>query len=214
VAGPSYAHRISFWTATCNQFWNSPERAHRSAFSIFFNPMSGLTPADIARTSRLWGDRLDRQIAAEFGHSVTVESPIDMLSYERNSVDLDPELRDYHGAAAPRITLSIGDYETAGIQAAQQVQAQILEAFGAAGITRNPAVGFMAHPAGTCRMGPDPARSVVDRELRCHDVPNLYIVGTAAFPSSGLANPTLTIAALALRLGDYLVSASRGGKLP
>ena len=41
VAGPSHSHRIWFWTAFSNQFWNSPERAHRSAFSISFRPMSG-----------------------------------------------------------------------------------------------------------------------------------------------------------------------------
>ncbi len=106
------------------EFWNSPERAHRSAFSISFRPMSGKSPAEIARESSLWGDQLDRKVSTEFGHTVTVESTIDMISYERNSVDLDPELRDYQGSAAPRITLSIGDYEEAGIRAAQQVQAR------------------------------------------------------------------------------------------
>jgi choline dehydrogenase-like flavoprotein len=213
VTGPSYAHRISFWTATSNQFWNSPDRVHRSAFSVIFRPMCGPSPSEIARTSTLWGDRLDRLVKAEFGHTVTVESPIEMLSYARNSVDLDPELRDYHGSPAPRIRLSLGEYEAAGVRAAQQVHSQILQAFGATGISADPNVGVQAHPSGTCRMGSDPSLSVVDRDLRCHDVPNLYLVGSGAFTTSGLANPTLTIGALALRLGDHLVGASRAGAL-
>ena len=52
---------------------------------------------------------------------------------------------------------------------------------------------------GTCRMGDDPRTSVVDRHLRTHDHPNLYLVGSAAFPTITASPPTLTIAAFALR---------------
>jgi choline dehydrogenase-like flavoprotein len=176
--------------------------------------MSGLTPADIARTSSLWGDALDRKIQEEFGHSVTIECPIDMQSYEHNFVDLDPELKDYFGSPAPRISLSISEYEAAGIQAARRMQTQLLEAFGVMHLEVNPTTGFMAHPAGTCRMGAEPATSVVDPNLRCQDVRNLYLVGTPVFVTGGLANPTLTIGAFALRLADHLVRESHAGRLP
>jgi choline dehydrogenase-like flavoprotein len=53
-------------------------------------------------------------------------------------------------------------------------------------------------------MGADPARSVVDPELRCHQHKNLFIAGSAVFPTGGTANPTLTIAALSLRLADTI----------
>jgi choline dehydrogenase-like flavoprotein len=45
---------------------------------------------------------------------------------------------------------------------------------------------------------------VVDADCRVHGVGNLYVAGSSVFPSSGYANPTLTILALALRLGDHL----------
>jgi choline dehydrogenase-like flavoprotein len=54
------------------------------------------------------------------------------------------------------------------------------------------------HPAGTARMGTDPANSVVDPSLRCHSVPNLFVASAAVFPSSGSANPTLTVMQLAM----------------
>ena len=58
--------------------------------------------------------------------------------------------------------------------------------------------------AGTARMGLDPKTSVVDKDLRSHDHPNLYIAGSAVFPTTGANPPTLTIAALSLRLASHL----------
>jgi choline dehydrogenase-like flavoprotein len=58
--------------------------------------------------------------------------------------------------------------------------------------------------AGTARMGAQPAASVVDKNLNSHDHPNLYIVGSAVFPTTGVNPPTLTIAALSLRLAEHL----------
>lgn len=64
----------------------------------------------------------------------------------------------------------------------------------------------LAHASGTCRMGDDPQRSVVDRYNRLHDVSNLYVIDASFFPSSAGINPALTIAANALRVGDHLLT--------
>lgn len=61
------------------------------------------------------------------------------------------------------------------------------------------------HAASSCRMGKDPSESVVNSDLRVHDVENLWICSNAVFPSGAAVNPTLTLSALALRLGDHLV---------
>jgi len=60
------------------------------------------------------------------------------------------------------------------------------------------------HYLGTTRMGTDPDHSVVDPDLRVHTVENLYIAGGSVFPTSGCANPTMTIVALSIRLADHL----------
>jgi choline dehydrogenase-like flavoprotein len=60
------------------------------------------------------------------------------------------------------------------------------------------------HHMGTTRMASDRRAGVVDATCRVHGVENLYVAGSSVFPTSGWANPTLTILALALRLGDYL----------
>lgn len=61
-----------------------------------------------------------------------------------------------------------------------------------------------SHQCGTNRMGADPATSVVDANLKAHDLDNLYIVDGSVLPTSAAVNPSLTISALALRLGHHL----------
>lgn len=66
------------------------------------------------------------------------------------------------------------------------------------------------HIAGTCRMGTNPKDSVVDKDLRYWSLKNLYIAGSSVFPTLGTANPTLTIAALSIRLADHLAKVLDG----
>lgn len=66
------------------------------------------------------------------------------------------------------------------------------------------AVGTGFHHMGTARMHADPRRGVVDAHCRVHSVPNLYVAGSAVFPTGGSAGPTFTLVALALRLADHL----------
>jgi choline dehydrogenase-like flavoprotein len=66
-------------------------------------------------------------------------------------------------------------------------------------------VAGVAHQAGTCRFGTDPASSVLDVNCRAHEVDNLYVVDTSFFPSIGAVNPALTAMANALRVGDHLL---------
>ena len=67
-------------------------------------------------------------------------------------------------------------------------------------------LGVMNHQCGTARMGTDPATSVLTPMCQTHEVENLFVVDASCFPSSGATNPTLTIVANALRVGDYLES--------
>jgi choline dehydrogenase-like flavoprotein len=61
-----------------------------------------------------------------------------------------------------------------------------------------------SHQCGTNRMGSDPAASVVDTDLKAHDLDNLYICDASVLPTSAAVNPSLTVAALALRAADHI----------
>jgi choline dehydrogenase-like flavoprotein len=76
-------------------------------------------------------------------------------------------------------------------------------------MTRYGAYG--GHHIGTARLGSDPRSSVVDPDGLVHGVDNLYIAGSAVFPTSSQANPTLTIVAMTLRLADHLLATQAAG---
>jgi choline dehydrogenase-like flavoprotein len=69
------------------------------------------------------------------------------------------------------------------------------------------------HPTGTCRFGHDPATSVLDPNCRSHEVKNLYVVDASFMPSCGATNPSLTIAANALRVGEAIGDRLRDGEI-
>jgi choline dehydrogenase-like flavoprotein len=70
-------------------------------------------------------------------------------------------------------------------------------------------IGGTAHQAGTLRFGTDPAASVLDVNCKAHGIDNLYVTDASFFPSIGAVNPTLTIIANALRVGDEIAARVR-----
>ncbi len=73
----------------------------------------------------------------------------------------------------------------------------------------NVPVAGVAHQAGTCRFGEDPATSVLDVDCKAHELDNLYVVDTSFFPSIGAVNPALTAMANAIRVGEHLLERLR-----
>jgi choline dehydrogenase-like flavoprotein len=68
-----------------------------------------------------------------------------------------------------------------------------------------PTIGGTAHQAGTIRFGRYPQTSALDVNCKAHDLDNLYVVDAAFFVSIAAVNPSLTIMANALRVGDHLL---------
>ena len=85
------------------------------------------------------------------------------------------------------------------------------EAAGALKVTNAPVKpsASSVHLLGTCRMGNDPATSVVDRYHRSHDIPNLFLCDGSSLVTSGRGQPTLTIQALAFRAAEHIANFDR-----
>lgn len=130
------------------------------------------------------------------------------LPEETNRVTLDPVLTDSDGIPAPSITYRLGDNTRKMLRHGQEKATELLLAAGAEKIIAKGSdeVWWRAgwHQMGTCRMGDDPEKSVVNAWGRCHDVKNLFIVDGSIFVTSGAVNPTSTIQALALYVGDSI----------
>jgi choline dehydrogenase-like flavoprotein len=136
------------------------------------------------------------------------------LPLERNSVSIDPELKDAWGVPAIRVTYKEHPDDLACSAWLTDRAHEILVAAGAERTWKLPAIEFANSPhlLGTCRMGDDPAKSVVDRYHRSHDIPNLFVCDGSSMVTSGRGQPTMTIQALAFRAGDHIARfAKRGG---
>jgi choline dehydrogenase-like flavoprotein len=107
--------------------------------------------------------------------------------------------------------LQTEDFDT--IRRSQELLSQELQELGIGKLQRmlgdetpRTNLGVGNHQMGTTRMSDVPNKGVVDKDGRVHGVENLYVAGSSVFPTSGAANPTLTIVALTIRMGDTLLA--------
>jgi glucose dehydrogenase len=207
---PVWPYRGPLSTSGIENFRDGPFRKERPAFRIEIGndgwswPTGAptTTAAELARLG-LRGPALDEALRTQACRHLRLTSLIEQLPDPQNRVTLDPTDLDIYGVPLPRLAYSLGTYVEAGLAAARDAHAEIFARLGATEIQRDVAEGA-GHIIGTARMGGDPTSSVVDRDLRSHDHPNLLILGSAVFPTSATANPTLTIAALSLRAADQV----------
>ena len=133
-----------------------------------------------------------------FGRATIFTMIIEDLPHAANRVVLDPsnperirviydipdELRQRARRARKLLRTALGRFRTLSLQLDVQLN--------------------YGHPCGTCRFGNDPGTSVIDRNCKAHELDNLYVVDASFMPTSGGTNPSLTIAANALRVADAL----------
>ena len=151
-----------------------------------------------------------RRLSGSEGPVRVLENTVEQPPDPENRVTLSGE-RDRLGKNRVVLIWRSGDAERRTLARVQEI---IGEELGRAGLGRlqievdaDPA-GWQNHAGehhmGATRMHADPHKGVVDADCRVHDVGNLFIAGSSVFPTSGYANPTLTIVALAIRLADHL----------
>ncbi len=203
-----YPYRIGFSTAMSRQFAIERDRATEGAFLLEFLNSAGPAPDRIAVASGLSGEALRRRVREEFGHWLGIRVYAEQLPDRVNAISLNPRVRDSFGSLAPHIHYSLGAYERRALDEAKRISGRILATLGLSDI-RSTGLSFAAHQIGTHRMGGDPRTSVVDVNLRAHDVSNLYLVGSGCFVTASASPPTLTIAALAIRAAEHIAARLR-----
>jgi choline dehydrogenase-like flavoprotein len=142
------------------------------------------------------------------GHGTSLAQPT-------NRIDIDPELKDDWGVPAMRVTLKDHPDDLKHAAFMRDRAAEIMDAAGAVEVVPSeigPANGGV-HLLGTCRMGDDPATSVVDKYHRTHDVRNLFLCDGSSLPTSTRGQPTHTIEALAFRAGEHIARFARANEI-
>ncbi|MBN1237822.1 MAG: GMC family oxidoreductase, partial [Gammaproteobacteria bacterium] len=162
----------------------------------------GLAEMLIAEGRR--GRELRDALAHAGQRQVRLAALLEQLPDPDNRVTLADE-RDALGLPRPKLTYSIDDYTLAARDAARRLADVVFDGLDATRRTHVESLFGAGHIMGTYRMGTDPKISVVDPFGRSHDHPNLFLAGSGVFPTGATANPTLTLAALALRTAAEIV---------
>jgi choline dehydrogenase-like flavoprotein len=210
---PVWPYRGPLSTAGVENPRIAGERASRPAFRIEIGndgwswPTGApQTEAQALATRGLRGKALQDALFDRTSREVRLAASTEQLPDPDNRIVPDAEHVDALGLPRPRITYRLDDYTRAGLAAGRKAHQEIFARLGASDIVHNDDRNFQGagHIMGTARMGTDAKTAVVDRNMRSFDHPNLFIEGSAVFPTGGAANPTLTIAALALRSVDAI----------
>jgi choline dehydrogenase-like flavoprotein len=161
-----------------------------------------------------WGSEFKARLK-EFPRSMQVAGHGTSLAVESNNITLDPDLKDAWGLPAIRTTYKDHPDDLANARFLRDRGADILEAAGALRVTKADVTEQTSsvHLLGTCRMGNDPATSVIDKYHRSHDVRNLFICDGSSFVTSGRGQPTMTIQALAFRAGEHIARFAKRGEI-
>ena len=161
-----------------------------------------------------WGTKWKEANAAWYAHSFGVSAQGSCYPDRNNYLDLDPTYTDAYGQPLLRMTFDFRENETKMSEWVTQKIGEITKAMGAD--IMGPVAGRKApfdtrqyqstHITGGTPMGADPKNSVVSPHLQHWDAQNLFVVGASVYPHNSGFNPTGPLSALALRLGDDLVS--------
>jgi choline dehydrogenase-like flavoprotein len=195
-------------TSGIESFRDGDFRRDRAGFRVSLNndgwsrkgaPYSEII--DLVSNQKVIGSELRDALFDRVSRQVRLSCSVEVSPDAKNRVELSAST-DALGLQHPKITFAPSAYSFAGLAQATKTLGDIFHLIGATEVDLGAdpmSYDGAGHIMGTCRMGDDPNVSVVDAQSRTHDHHNVFIVGSSVFPTVGSPNPTLTIAALALR---------------
>lgn len=133
--------------------------------------------------------------------STVLATIMEDLPYEANKIELAPG-----NTARLSMHYTVKPYDQVRIEAFRALMGNILKPYHPKPIKQAENNQRIAHACGTCRFGTDPKNSVLNAFNRAHGLSNLHVVDSSFFPSSGGTNPSLSIAANALRVAEHLMA--------
>ncbi len=220
--------RAAFRIEIGNEGWNfsigDPWTTTLDFINGWNNSQLNPKPPATSPAQALWGPDLVKALNDGFSRQFRLGFLVEQSPETSNYVTVSTTQFDHLGLPRPEIVYDLSDYTKAGFVAAKKTADAIFEMMGATQFTTEPDASdptafevdidgktqrlkfFGAgHIVGTYRMGDKPENSVVDADQRSWDHKNLFLVGSGNFPTVATANPTLTIAALALKAAQTLL---------
>lgn len=167
-----------------------------------------------------YGAGLRANARRRYGASIGFTQRGEMLPNANSFCEIDPTEKDRFGIPVLRFHFAWSDHELKQVVHFQEAVQTLVERLGGEITSRieppETAIsvgGQIIHEVGTARMGEDSRTSVTDSFGRTWDVDNLYLADGSVFASKAHKNPTLTILALAMRIGDHIAGRLSRGDL-
>ena len=212
---PVFPFRGPPTTSGIDVFRDGKFRSERGAFrmSIGNDGLGRISPINKILEkhidSGLFGDDLNSALKSEATRILRISYSTEMLPMAQNTVTLSTTRFDELGIPKPDLHFELDDYSYDAFAFCRKLLKFLFDKMGATNFaykTDDPKeYSGAGHIMGTTRMGSSIKTSVVDGACRSHDYENLYIAGSSVFTTGGTANPTLTVAALALRTADQIL---------
>ncbi|MFG1342935.1 GMC oxidoreductase [Xanthobacter autotrophicus] len=187
-----------------SRHFDSPQEQAKGKF-VIINPV---TTADIDLAAKMRQGTSREEIDAYVSGPLAMELNVmvEVFGDKNNGVSNLEDRRNRFDMAETKVHYVNQDWSVRE----DEIRAEIEAIWRAMGVEpgAGPTVSWRAdHASGTTRMSRDPSDGVVDPDLKVHGMDNLYVVSNGCFPALGAVNPTLTVTALALKLGDHLTQA-------
>jgi choline dehydrogenase-like flavoprotein len=188
------------------RFRNITTKSDKFLRGYAFNVTSRLGAVD-PRNFAAYGAELQRKLDEYYGSPFYMSIMGEVLGRYENHVRINSDKVDAWGIPVLHVETKYTDNEYNMAKDAVEVGCAVADAAGFEVLSKNSIPnppGYSIHEVGTCRMGDDPRRSVLNKWCQSHDHKNLFVVDGASFTSAGWQNPTMTILSLSMRASEYL----------
>jgi len=204
-AGRHVGSRLGFETMISDHFRRKVNRREEPTFILFASPALDWYP--VGKHATTWARKGEALSLKDLRESIPRMVGLYIVTETEGTgrLELDPNTLDAFGDPVAKVTARLTDWDLRSMERLSGFAPQLAEAMGArhvSPVTTEYNMGF--HPSGTTAMAGTPEEGVCDKNLKVFGLDNLFLVSNSVFPHMGANPPTLTIAALALRLAAHL----------
>ena len=207
--------KIMGGSAIVPRFRNLDTKSDQFLRGYAFN-VSSMTGGLSPRNFTAYGSELEKKLEEYYGSGFQMTIMGEVLGRHENHVRIDKDKVDAWEIPVLHIDTKYTDNEYNMAKDAVEVGSELCESAGFEVLSKNPTPnppGYSIHEIGTCRMGDDRKKSVLNKWNQSHDHKNLFVVDGASFTSGGWQNPTMTILALSMRASVHLAGEMNKGNL-
>jgi choline dehydrogenase-like flavoprotein len=204
-AGRHVGSRLGFETMISEHFRVRVDRREEPTFIVFASPALDWYPVGMHAAE--WAVKGETLSLKDLRESIPRMVGLYIMTEleGKGKLELDPGTVDAFGDPVAKVTATVTEWDLRSVEHLRRFAPRFAEAIGArhvSEVTDEYNMGF--HPSGATAMAETPDDGACDRDLKVFGLENLYLLGNSVFPHMGANPPTLTIAALALRLAAHL----------